>query len=333
VVLLPPAPFTPSSNPPDPYPPPARGTLPAFLYSQGQSFHFAPRFSGETFRESIVRHEYALSSRLGLKPGMKVLDAGCGVGGPARNIARFSGAHITGVTINDFQVARATLKAKNEGLSAVCEFQQGDFTKLKHADNSFDAAFSIEATCHSPERIDVFAEIFRVLKPGAVFGSYEWVMTPKFDPSNKHHIEIKRGIEIGDSLPDLVTQEECLAAFKAAGFEIVEAVDLAEQRYSPVPWFEPFLSHFRFENFKSRPLGLIISHGLTAALEFLHVAPKGTTLIHKHLWTATKTLNLGGQLGIFTPMLFVKVRKPLTAGAGAVDAKAAPSGATRRTGK
>lgn len=50
------------------------------------------------------RHEYYLAGRLGVKPGDKVLDCGCGIGGPYRNIANFSGANITGITINEYQV-------------------------------------------------------------------------------------------------------------------------------------------------------------------------------------------------------------------------------------
>jgi SAM-dependent methyltransferase len=56
--------------------------------------------------ESIKRAEYHLCSRLGLKPGMRVLDLGCGVGGPMRNMAIFSGAKIDGVSINEYQVGR-----------------------------------------------------------------------------------------------------------------------------------------------------------------------------------------------------------------------------------
>lgn len=75
-----------------------------YEYGWGQSFHFAPRWKNETFVESIKRAEYHIASRLGLKPGMKCLDVGCGVGGPMRNIAMFSGASITGITINQYQV-------------------------------------------------------------------------------------------------------------------------------------------------------------------------------------------------------------------------------------
>ena len=42
-----------------------------------------------------------------MKPGMKVLDLGCGVGGPAREMAIFAGANVTGITINDLHIERA----------------------------------------------------------------------------------------------------------------------------------------------------------------------------------------------------------------------------------
>ena len=62
-------------------------------HRRGQSFHFATRYKTESFHESILRHEYFLASHLNVKPGEKVLDVGCGVGGPLRNIARFTKVH------------------------------------------------------------------------------------------------------------------------------------------------------------------------------------------------------------------------------------------------
>ncbi|XP_066339861.1 cycloartenol-C-24-methyltransferase 1-like isoform X1 [Miscanthus floridulus] len=52
----------------------------------GQSFHFAPRWHGETLGESIKRFEHFIALQLGLKKGMKVLDVGCGIGGPLRSV-------------------------------------------------------------------------------------------------------------------------------------------------------------------------------------------------------------------------------------------------------
>lgn len=58
---------------------------------------------------------------------MKVLDVGCGVGGPAREIAKFTGCHVTGLNNNDYQIQRATLYAAKEGLSHQLAFVKGDF--------------------------------------------------------------------------------------------------------------------------------------------------------------------------------------------------------------
>jgi sterol 24-C-methyltransferase len=72
-----------------------------YEWGWGQCFHFAYQLPGETFKFAIARHEYYLAGRLGLKAGDKVLDCGCGIGGPMRNIARFTNAIVTGVTLNE----------------------------------------------------------------------------------------------------------------------------------------------------------------------------------------------------------------------------------------
>lgn len=65
---------------------------------------------------------------MSLRPGMRVLDVGCGVGGPAREIVKFTGvAHITGLNLNEYQVARANNYAQREGLGDRLDFVQGDF--------------------------------------------------------------------------------------------------------------------------------------------------------------------------------------------------------------
>ena len=75
-----------------------------YEWGWGQCFHFAYQLKGETFSQSIARHEYFLAGRLGVRKDDHVLDVGCGIGGPMRNIARFTRAKITGVTLNEYQV-------------------------------------------------------------------------------------------------------------------------------------------------------------------------------------------------------------------------------------
>jgi sterol 24-C-methyltransferase len=101
---------------------------------------------------------------------MRVLDVGCGVGGPAREIARFSGANIVGISINDAQVAKARRYTAKAGLSSQVEFVQGDFMQLSElfGEGSFDAVYAIEATVHAPNFEGIYGEIKKVLKPGGI---------------------------------------------------------------------------------------------------------------------------------------------------------------------
>lgn len=76
-----------------------------------------------------------------LRPGMRVLDVGCGVGGPAREIARFADVNIVGINNNEYQVGRATRYVKHAGLQDQISFVKGDFMNLvkQFGENSFDA--------------------------------------------------------------------------------------------------------------------------------------------------------------------------------------------------
>ena len=86
------------------------------LHLSLQSFHFSPRLPGKDWASSEAAHEARLAALLKLGPGKKCLDVGCGVGGPMRTIASTSGAEVTGITINDYQVSRA--KHHNEKVSS-----------------------------------------------------------------------------------------------------------------------------------------------------------------------------------------------------------------------
>lgn len=101
-----------------------------YEYGWGQSFHFCRFAYAEPFHQAIARHEHYLAAKIGIKDGDKVLDVGCGVGGPAREIAKFTGAHITGLNNNDYQIERATAYAVKEGLKEQLDFVKGDFMVL-----------------------------------------------------------------------------------------------------------------------------------------------------------------------------------------------------------
>lgn len=75
--------------------------------------------------------------KVGITANMKVLDVGCGIGGPAREIAKFTDAHITGLNNNDYQIERATRYAAQEGLSHQLKYVKGDFMVRINPSGSF----------------------------------------------------------------------------------------------------------------------------------------------------------------------------------------------------
>lgn len=231
-----------------------------------------------------------------------------------RNIAQFTDANIVGVTINQYQVNRGNEINKAQGFGEQCVIKQGDFTKLSaFKDNSFDKVFAIESTCHSPNRCDVYDQIYRVLKPGGVFASYEWVLNAdKFNENNKNHLQIKYEVEKGNALPDLITDKQCIACFKKSGFEIIESMDLDQltRNKGQLPWHNSLMAKCSLENIQHTYCGSTFTHYLTWFLETVSLAPKGTFKAHEILRIALNGLVKAGELQIFTPMFMVIAKKP-----------------------
>lgn len=281
-----------------------------YEFGWGESFHFAPRFRGETLRESIVRHEHHLAVRLGLKPGMKVLDIGCGVGGPMREIARVSGANIVGLNNNSYQIGRAQKHNEKAGLAHLCSMQEGDFNKMPFEANTFDAIYTIEACCHAADWRGPYAEAFRVLKSGGVFAGYDWGMTARYVPGNPEHERVKLGVEKGNALSHLRPTSELPQALKDVGFTVLEAKDLLETGHPETPWYMTLKSGMTLNGFRNSKAGAFLTHQAVRALETLRLSPKGTTEMHNILRLAQSSLVEAGELDIFTPMYFFVARKP-----------------------
>jgi sterol 24-C-methyltransferase len=293
-----------------------------YEYGWGQSFHFCRFAYGEPFHQAIARHEHYLAHMMGLKEGMRVLDVGCGVGGPAREIAKFSGANIVGLNNNDYQIERATRYAEKEKLSHKLKFTKGDFMQMSFPDNSFDAVYAIEATVHAPSLEGIYSEIFRVLKPGGVFGVYEWLMTDAYDNDNPHHREIRLGIEIGDGISNMEKVEVALKAMKAAGFELEHTEDLADREDEDyAPWYWPLSGQLKYITslgdiptiLRMTKLGRGFVHKFVGALETIGLAPKGTQKTADSLALAADCLVAGGKEKLFTPMYLMVGRKPADA--------------------
>eukprot|EP00197_Chlamydomonas_leiostraca_P006353 CAMPEP_0202865196 /NCGR_PEP_ID=MMETSP1391-20130828/5325_1 /ASSEMBLY_ACC=CAM_ASM_000867 /TAXON_ID=1034604 /ORGANISM="Chlamydomonas leiostraca, Strain SAG 11-49" /LENGTH=380 /DNA_ID=CAMNT_0049545001 /DNA_START=23 /DNA_END=1165 /DNA_ORIENTATION=+ len=272
-----------------------------YEWGWGQSFHFSPKLPGKNWKQSEAAHEARIPSILGAKPGDKILDVGCGVGGPMRTIASVSGSHVVGITINEYQVQRATHHNAKQGIAPLTTVVRGDFTNMPFEANSFNGAYAIEATCHAPKLEMVYGEVFRVLKPGAMFLTYEWVATPKFDPKNAEHVRIMDEINYGNGLPEMRTWKEAEDAGKAVGFELVWSQDIAISSVVAGPWYDRLGTLTWMHH---------LNHAIVSFFDFLRLTPKGMKEVHHMLVMVAKSLIAGGETGVFTPMQMIVFRKP-----------------------
>lgn len=184
-------------------------------------------------------------------------------------------------------------------------------------DNSFDAVYAIEATVHAPKLEGVYSEIFRVLKPGGVFGVYEWLMTDEYDNDNLEHREIRLGIEQGDGISNMVRISEGIAAMKIAGFNLTHHEDLAD-RPDPIPWYWPLAGQWKYmQSVFDMPTiarmtwwGRLLAHNFAGALELVRIAPRGTKKTADSLGRAADCLVAGGEKHLFTPMYLMVGKKP-----------------------
>nr|CBL69122.1 CgERG6-1 protein [Colletotrichum graminicola] len=194
----------------------------------------------------------------------------------------------------------------------------GRLHDIPFEDDTFDAIYAIEATVHAPSLEAVYSEIFRVLKPGGVFGVYEWVMTDKYDDGDLHMRKIRIDIEQGDGIANMVKAAEALRAFGAAGFDMIRHEDMAE-RPDPSPWYWPLdagswrhaqtLGDLMY-TFRMTGLGRLATRGFLSVMETLGVAPPGMTKMSDSLCIAADALVQGGKEKIFTPMYLMVGRKP-----------------------
>ncbi|RDW75525.1 sterol 24-C-methyltransferase-3 [Coleophoma cylindrospora] len=289
-----------------------------YEYGWGTSFHFCRFAYGEGFYQAIARHEHYLAHRIGLREGMKVLDVGCGIGGPAREMIKFTGVDVVGLNNNDYQIERGINYAAREGLSAKLSFVKADFMQMPFQENSFDAIYSIEATVHAPSLQGVYHEIYKALKPGGVFGVYEWFMTDKYDNDNVQQRQLRFEIEEGDGISNMVTVSEGLQAIKDAGFELLYHEDMA-QREDVKPWYYPLAGDIKhassladlFTMLRLTKAGRSFAHLGFGIGERIGLIPPGTQKIADTLAKAQDAMVIAAKANLFTPMYLMVARKPL----------------------
>lgn len=290
---------------------------PLYENGWGQTFHYCPLTKGLGIDDSMKVYDESFARRLGLKPGTKVLDAGCGIGGPARTIAKAIGCHITGVTINKWHVERGEALTKAAGLDHLVKHMQADFLHLPFEDESFDAVYAFDALCYAADVRDVYKEIWRVLKPGAPFGFHDWVMTDEFDESDRKHRHTRNEIELGNGITNMPLLKDVRSGLKEVGFRVVEDENMAHASYRR-PWYygpagawwwavdwADFKKVFLMSDFSIAVNALILKALVLCGKLSPDIAGSIETMR-----LCCRSVAKGGKMGIFTPMWVFITKKP-----------------------
>ncbi|HEY3946171.1 MAG TPA: cyclopropane-fatty-acyl-phospholipid synthase family protein [Solirubrobacteraceae bacterium] len=120
----------------------------------------------QTLEEAQRAKLELVAGKLGLEPGMRLLDVGCGWGSFAIHAAHAYGVTVTGITLSPAQAELARERVRAAGLEGQVEIRVQDYRELPH--ESFDAIASIGMSEHvGDNQLDLYARsLFQLLRPG-----------------------------------------------------------------------------------------------------------------------------------------------------------------------
>jgi phosphoethanolamine N-methyltransferase len=165
--------------------------------------------------------------------GKAVLDLGCGTGGITRFLAEsYRPASIVGIDVDRGLIERATRRAADAGLGSVT-FRTVTPGPLPFADGSFDVVFSKDAMVHIENKEALFADIFRVLRPGGRLAASDWMSGTDgpFSAAMAYYLQTE-GLGFGMASPTRYR-----SALAAAGFRDIRLTD-RNAWYAPIAHVE-----------------------------------------------------------------------------------------------
>jgi cyclopropane fatty-acyl-phospholipid synthase-like methyltransferase len=194
-----------------------------WLAGRNLAFHFGHYDdTARTHAEALVNANRVLADRAGIRPGERVLDAGCGVGGSALWLARHRGARVVGLTRVAGQVRQAQRVAAARDDVHLPVFLQGDFTAPPFRAATFDVVWALESLCHAADKAAFYREAARVLRPGGRLVLAEYMLTGEPKGESARRI-VSEWLE-GWAMQNLATSAElreyaCAAGFQASHFQ------------------------------------------------------------------------------------------------------------------
>jgi tocopherol O-methyltransferase len=193
----------------------------------GDHIHHGYWEDGETPSRAQVKLVERLAERARIPHGGRVLDVGCGVGGPALWLARNLRCSVLGLTISPVQARMAAEKARAEGLSRLARFEVADANRLNYAAESFDAVWVIECSEHLANKARFVASCARALKPGGMLALCAWLRAEQY--ALPGHARLVAEVCRGMLCPHLASMREYQGWMRDCGFAQIEAEDVTRR--------------------------------------------------------------------------------------------------------
>ena len=114
-----------------------------------------------------------LAGQMELRPGLRLLDVGCGIGGPARYFASEHGCNVSGIDLTQEFVQVANSLTRLLKLEHLAQFRCASALELPFEPETFDGAYMIHTGMNIADKAGVFREARRVLRSGGLFTIYE----------------------------------------------------------------------------------------------------------------------------------------------------------------
>jgi len=292
-----------------------------YEYGWGDSFHFGFRRKNEPHHIAIRNSQNFVAQQLRVGDMDKVLDIGCGIGGPMRGVVIASGANVSGRTINPYQIKRGReINSKlSPWMQARCHFSLQDYLNVQGLPEShYDAAFYMESSLHCENRAQTFSEAFRLLKPGGRLVAMEYVTLEGWSPENPEHQELMRQHLHGNGAARTPSIEEDLQMVRAAGFEIEEHFDymaLGDDIYGEENWpwwadLQPHMPDLRRLLLPAHPYVRWLQPKVLGFFAKLGLMPENVPMTAEVMNEGADGLSGLGKVNAITPQYFIGAVKP-----------------------
>jgi ubiquinone/menaquinone biosynthesis C-methylase UbiE len=200
---------------------------------------------------------YELACLAGLQSGQRVLDLGCGLGGPARLLAAEFGCQVTGIDLIPEFIQVARRLAQMVGLEEKTIFQQGNMLGLPFEAGAFDVVWSQHTFMNIEDKGHLVAQIGRVLKAGGMLVLYE-IFSGEVAPI---HYPVQWASD--PSVNFLQPRQELIELLRHAGFSLRHEQDVTQPC---LEWFEALIAKMKDRPTKKPPpVGLNLVIGPSAA--------------------------------------------------------------------